>query len=550
MIHLPGRGSADNEVGRSTRRLFVSAGQVESRRSTASTPKEPRMFFHAQQLINPIVDDDPDPAAANALQEGLGGQFSEMRTMMQYLFQAFNFRGTATPYRDLIQGIGVEEISHVELIATTISKLLDGAPGFKPNGTPGERGTTPLEIALGEGNIHHFLVGAQGALPVDSAGNPWSGSYVYNSGNLVLDLLYDLMLEATGRLQKCRIYEMTDNKTARATISYLIARDAAHEAAFAKALETLGVSWGKTLPVPKFDATKYPEVKALMDEGVHRVQHHWRVDGSEMSRIFQGPSPLTDQEGVTLETTETPPPGAPIPAGPERPEEFAPGLTPELMEIMEQATKVVRKDRPSRAGGKDGGAERVSEPRDLFLSELADVYYAEKALENVLPKLANESSDAQLTKGFQQHLQQTKKHATNIESIFEALGERPKAELCPGIEGLKQEHDKFMAERDASPEMTDLFIAGAAARTEHYEIAAYNSLLTMARTMGDAKVTRLLQQNLKEEQDALKKVETVAKRLTNGTNGSRTRSRSTTSSSSSGSSKRSTTRSRATRSRR
>jgi Mn-containing catalase len=143
------------------------------------------MFFHAQQLINPLVDDDPDPAAANALQEGLGGQFSEMRTMMQYLFQAFNFRGTATPYKDLIQGIGVEEISHVELIATTISKLLDGAPGFKVNGVPGEGGSTPLSIALSEGNIHHFLVGAQGALPVDSAGNPWSGSYVYNSGNLV-----------------------------------------------------------------------------------------------------------------------------------------------------------------------------------------------------------------------------------------------------------------------------------------------------------------------------------------------------------------------------
>jgi Mn-containing catalase len=89
------------------------------------------------------VDDDPDPASANALQEGLGGQFSEMRTMMQYLFQAFNFRGTATPYKDLIQGIGVEEISHVELIATTISKLLDGAPGFKPNGVPGEGGSTP-----------------------------------------------------------------------------------------------------------------------------------------------------------------------------------------------------------------------------------------------------------------------------------------------------------------------------------------------------------------------------------------------------------------------
>ena len=89
----------------------------------------------------------------------------------------------------------------------------------------GDGGKTPLEIALSTSNIHHYLVGAQGALPVDAAGNPWMGSYVYNSGNLVLDLLYNLMLESTGRLQKCRLYEMTDNKTARTTVAYLIVRD-------------------------------------------------------------------------------------------------------------------------------------------------------------------------------------------------------------------------------------------------------------------------------------------------------------------------------------
>jgi len=299
------------------------------------------MFFHSQKLINEIVADEPDPAAANALQEGLGGQFSEMRTMMQYLFQSFNFRGdeNGRPYRDLIQGIGIEEISHVELIATTIAQLLDGAPGYERNGTPGEGGSTPLNIALSHGNIHHFLVGSQGALPVDAAGNPWSGSYVYNSGNLVLDLLYNLMLEATGRLQKCRIYEMSDNKTLRSTISYLIARDAAHEAAFARALEALGVNWGKTLPIPKFDATKYPEVKKLMDEGAHRTQHHWRLDGSEMSAIFQGPSPLSDFQ-ATLETTDQPPEGFSVPIAPERPEEFSPGLTPELMELVEQTAAI------------------------------------------------------------------------------------------------------------------------------------------------------------------------------------------------------------------
>ena len=199
------------------------------------------MFFHVQKLINEIIPDEPDPAAANALQEGLGGQFGEMRTMMQYLFQSFNFRGKAKPFLDLIQGVGIEEISHVELIATTINHLLDGSPRYQGKEMGDGKASTPLNIALDHGNIHHFLVGAQGAMPVDAVGNPWSGSYVYNSGNLTLDLLYNLILEATGRLQKCRIYEMTENKTARSTVAYLIARDQAHEKAFAKALVLLGV---------------------------------------------------------------------------------------------------------------------------------------------------------------------------------------------------------------------------------------------------------------------------------------------------------------------
>lgn len=298
------------------------------------------MYFHLQQLINEIETDEPDPAAANALQEGLGGQFGEMRTMMQYLFQSINFRGpNAKPYRDLIQGIGTEEISHVELIGTTISRLLDGSPRYqgKPDASvdePGAGGATPLSIALDTSNIHHYLVGAQGALPVDAAGNPWSGSYVYNSGNLVLDLLYNLMLESTGRLQKCRLYEMTDNKTARSTIAYLIVRDQAHENAYAKALETLGVDWNKTLPIPKTNAEKFPEVKRLVDAGLQSKQYSFDLgDQSEAGKIFQGMSPSGD--GTELLATEQAPEGAPLTISVERPEEFSPGADKDLIALIE-----------------------------------------------------------------------------------------------------------------------------------------------------------------------------------------------------------------------
>lgn len=298
------------------------------------------MYFHLQEFINEIAQDEPDPAAANALQEGLGGQFGEMRTMMQYLFQSINFRGpSGKPYKDLIQGIGTEEISHVELIGTTISRLLDGSPGYSgkptdPVDEPGAKGATPLNIALDTSNIHHYLVGAQGALPVDAAGNPWMGSYVYNSGNLVLDLLYNLMLESTGRLQKCRLYEMTSNKMARSTISYLIVRDQAHENAYAKALETLGVSWRTALPIPKTNAEQFPEVKVLLDKGVQSKQYSFDLTAqSEAGKIFQGASP--SQDGTQLDASEQAPVGAPMTISPERLEEFAPGADSDLRELIE-----------------------------------------------------------------------------------------------------------------------------------------------------------------------------------------------------------------------
>ncbi|MBC7850944.1 MAG: manganese catalase family protein [Chitinophagaceae bacterium] len=293
------------------------------------------MFYHVQTLINPIVEDEPDPSAANALQEGLGGQFGEMRTMMQYLFQSFNFRGNATPYRDLIQSVGIEEISHVELITKTISKLLDGSPRY--NGgkfeTPGKGGKATMDSAKEQMNPHHFIVGAQAAMPVDAAGNPWSGSYVHAHGNLVLDLLDNLVLEATGRLQKCRIYQMSSNKTLRATVAFLIARDSAHQMAFAKALETLGVNWGKILPIPKFDSSEYPEVEKLIEAGINRQQYHFNLESSMLNVIFSGSSPAND--GSELIPMKEPDESYPNPGAPERPEEFSPGLDPELQALVD-----------------------------------------------------------------------------------------------------------------------------------------------------------------------------------------------------------------------
>lgn len=201
--------------------------------------------------------------------------------------------------------------------------------GTTKNAPPNE---LPLQPALNSGNIHHFLVGAQSAMPVDSVGNLWSGSYVYNSGNLVLDLIYNLMLECTGRLQKCRLYAMSDNKTFRATVSYLIVRDLAHEKVFAKALESLGVNWGQTLPVPKADSSKMPEVRELEKRNLHNQQWTFSNEQSGLAEIFKGESPFGDGE---LEALDGLPQGFDIPQAPEAPQEYSPGLDKVLNQMAD-----------------------------------------------------------------------------------------------------------------------------------------------------------------------------------------------------------------------
>jgi ferritin-like metal-binding protein YciE len=161
----------------------------------------------------------------------------------------------------------------------------------------------------------------------------------------------------------------------------------------------------------------------------------------------------------------------------------------------------------------------MSNPRELFLHELGDMLFAEKAIEKTLPKLSEEASDDGLRESLARHLDETRQHIANLETVFEALGEEAVAERCPGIEGIKAEHDLFLKEQKPSEEIRDMFLTGAAARTEHYEIAAYSGLVQMARALGEDDCALLLEENLHQEEQMLRTVEASAKRLLQGTVG-------------------------------
>ncbi|HVZ17548.1 MAG TPA: ferritin-like domain-containing protein [Terriglobales bacterium] len=150
---------------------------------------------------------------------------------------------------------------------------------------------------------------------------------------------------------------------------------------------------------------------------------------------------------------------------------------------------------------------------ELFLHELSDMLDAEQKLVEALGKQTVESSRPDLQKAFEHHRQQTEKQVKRLEQVFESLEEDPEHAECKGMAGIIGEHDEFMNEQSPSGDLVDIFNAGAACKVEHYEIAAYTSLIQLAQQMGHKKAVKLLNQNLKEEQQTLKKMEGFIKKL-------------------------------------
>jgi hypothetical protein len=89
---------------------------------------------------------------------------------------------------------------------------------------------------------------------------------------------------------------------------------------------------------------------------------------------------------------------------------------------------------------------QIGTPRELFFAKLGDILYVEQALEETLPRLADEASDEELRKGLEHHLEQTRGHTRNVEEVFRMLGESPEPKECAGFEGLKAEHEEMAGE--------------------------------------------------------------------------------------------------------
>lgn len=289
------------------------------------------MFFHKQTLQYPAKPEKPDAVYARKLQEVIGGQYGEITVAMQYSFQAWNAH-IPGKYRDLLFATASEEFGHIEMLATMVAQLLEKAPlGITEKAIQEDPAVAAI---IGGTDLQQAIVSGAGARPVDSMGNPWSGSYVTASGNLLADLTSNINAEMQGRLQVARLYHMTDDRGVKDLLGFLLARDTMHQNQWLAAARELQAEGNETLPVP----SNFPKGKEHEEFSYQALNFS---DGAHMSEGSWASGEAPDGLGK-FTYVDTPPEGVPM-APPTHPDARFYGTT-ELPNTVEKiAGKVQEK---------------------------------------------------------------------------------------------------------------------------------------------------------------------------------------------------------------
>ena len=152
---------------------------------------------------------------------------------------------------------------------------------------------------------------------------------------------------------------------------------------------------------------------------------------------------------------------------------------------------------------------------ELLVSQMRDLYDAEKRLTKAIPKLGKAAANDELRAALEHHLEETEGHVSRLEQAFQRLGETAKAKPCAGMRGIIEEGDEHANEDYDDDALRDAAIIGSAQRVEHYEIAAYGTAIAHARLLGRNEIANLLEASLAEEKAADKKLTQIAEGTVN-----------------------------------
>ena len=138
----------------------------------------------------------------------------------------------------------------------------------------------------------------------------------------------------------------------------------------------------------------------------------------------------------------------------------------------------------------------------FFCDELKDIYWAEKHLVKILPKMQAAATTKELKGAFGEHHTVTKEHVMRLEKVFEMMGIKAQAKKCDAMDGITKEGESIIADTEEGTMTRDVGLVLAAQKAEHYEIATYGGLAQLAETIGRKDVAEILHLTLTEEKEA------------------------------------------------
>jgi Mn-containing catalase len=399
------------------------------------------MYHHVKKLMYTVRVDTPDPAFGNMLLEQFGGANGELAAAMQYSVQGLNCDDPDR--KDLLMDIGTEELSHLEIVGA-LARLHLKPLKFDRDAAEAD----PLVAIAGGGGVNLF----------NSQGNPWTADYLKITGELDVDLRSNIAAEARAKIVYERLINFTDDAGTKDALQFLMTREITHMKAFTLALESMQkprFMIGKIPPTPGLVDQFFNDSTGTGEDGEIDARGPWN-EGGDWARV----------EAPAFQALQ----GQPEPAG----------------AVDDRSTST---------------AERPELLEDLLVENVRDLLSAEQQLVKALPRLAKAAHSEALRTAFESHLEDTKLQVERLKEVFTLVGVPAKAKPCKGMAGLIEEGQEVMREgEELDPAAADLALIAAAQKVEHYEIAGYGTVRTIAGQVGLPAVAELLSRSLAEEE--------------------------------------------------
>lgn len=279
------------------------------------------MFHHVKDLQFNARVSKPDPRFARLLLEQFGGPNGELKAAMQYFVQAFGCKKPHPDKYDMLMDIATEEFSHLEIVGATIQMLLTGVNGELKNAADESElmkmldGTEAKETYIHDAMIdpQFFLVSSGTPTLTDSAGNPWSASYIMGMGDPTVDMRVNIAAEATAKLVYENLMKFTDDVYVKETLRFLMTREVAHMQMFQAALDSIQPNFppGILQSDPKF-SNKYFNmsdgelVTGPWNEGKSSdMNEEWQFIEDPVQHVFETNGLLNEEIEGTDRTDKT-----------------------------------------------------------------------------------------------------------------------------------------------------------------------------------------------------------------------------------------------------